>query len=257
MKTDLNVEFEARLTGEHQRMIIRWIAETARWVDPAIADAVPIVYPKTRRKRGEEKRGYRADEDLAVWRNEPAASACYRALNVAVNGATPKNVTGGRVCHIYGSSPVLPDHFTRLANLILVPKALESFTEWEPVRNVLKYRAWELYGYAGPSLDSPHRPASYPAWPVSPELEPGIRTRVMHDLTVRREKYPYYHRRVPTRRDDVDDEKPEVEWGRAVCGATREGRGCSPSGPAPCPASAACCLRVACSACCTPSRRWP
>ncbi|MDE6266992.1 MAG: hypothetical protein K2M07_06570 [Muribaculaceae bacterium] len=52
-------------------------------------------------------------------------------------------------CHIYDDVKN-PKFYTSIMNIVLVPRALAALTDHnEYVKNVLKYRAWELFGFTG------------------------------------------------------------------------------------------------------------
>ena len=155
-KTDLTAAFEASLDSASVRVIQDWVARSSFWIDPEVVRQFGPrpVFPQTRRSIGNEAARTFVGT-VALWKNEPAASACWRALGFRVNGATPRDFMNGNVCHIYDGSPSDPEHFTRLPNLIVLPRVLDKFTEWTPVQHLLKLRAWQLYGYAGPKGEPP------------------------------------------------------------------------------------------------------
>lgn len=192
---DLDVEFERTLDETSRSRIIEWVARASLWIDPDLVERFGPrpVYAKTRRKTGNQKVGTLDADGIALWRNEPAASACWRALGIPVDGATPRTYDNGRVCHIYSRSPGDPLHYTRLGNLIVVPRTLESFTEWKPVQDLLKARAWALYGYAGPSNVPPDEPKVVVEWSKPRAFGPRELEAVLRDLEYRSHTYPYYH----------------------------------------------------------------
>lgn len=163
-----------------------WIAATSLWTNPEVYRQVQVIHPHTRRLSGGEK--FRSNVDgLTVWRNEPAANAFWKAYGVSMGGSSPRSYRNARLCHIYEQSAHHPEHFTNLANLTAVPKALESFTEWEPIRRLLKWRAFELYGYRGPAGESPSKPAYVPdRWPgIKPLTESAVTATVERLKTIR------------------------------------------------------------------------
>lgn len=160
---DRNVEEIAGDKGI--RLLSDWIAATSLWTCPAVYREIQVIHPRTRRLSGGES--FRSDVDgLTVWRNEPAANAFWKAYGVSMGGSSPRAYRNATLCHIYEQSAHHPDHYTNLANLTAVPKALASFTEWAPIRQLLKWHAFELYGYRGPAGESPSRPTYVPEnWP--------------------------------------------------------------------------------------------
>ena len=137
--------------------IIDLIARMSWWVNPDVYDAIQVVYPKTRRKKGvQEKRGQMID-GIRLWDNQPASNAFWLAM-----GKTRNKIKNFFVCHIYEESVWHPDHFTNLANITAFPKSLQSLSEWKPIADVLKYHSYKIYGYKGPKNEIPTTPKYYP-----------------------------------------------------------------------------------------------
>lgn len=197
---DLNAEFEGRVGGEGLRTIAEWIASNSLWVDPRVVREVQVVHPRTRRGPQASKRSI--VDGVAIWANEPASSAIWRALGARVQQHGPSDIKNGRVCHIYEGSVASPQHFTHLANMTVVPRALESFTEWPPIGKLLKWKSFELYDYRGPEQAVPEKPEFIPmAWPGVGVLSDAAAADVIATLRKRSETLPYYYAKQPTAED--------------------------------------------------------
>ena len=144
------------LSDQNLELILDLIAKVSWWVHPNVYQSIPIVYPKTRRKKGKEERGQIVD-GVRLWFNEPASHALWLAL-----GTNKDKIKNSYVCHIYENSVGDPAHFTNLANMTAFPKSLQSLSEWKPVADVLKYRSYRIYGYTGPDDTIPTTPKYYP-----------------------------------------------------------------------------------------------
>jgi hypothetical protein len=165
---DLDADLLKLIGGAGVRIVCDWMAATSLWTNPEVYRQVQVIHPQTRRLSGSEV--FRSEvSGLIVWRNEPAASAFWKAYGVSLGGSSPRSFKSAHLCHIYEKSAHHPEHYTNLANLVAVPGALDSFTEWKPIRDLLKWRSFELYGYRGPSGESPPKP------PYVPEHWPGVK----------------------------------------------------------------------------------
>lgn len=150
--------------------IFDWIALTSLWTDRNVCRSIGVVHPRTRRRHANEE--YRTEVDgIVAWRNEPAANAFWKARGVSLSGSSPRGYRNAVLCHIYENSAHDPQHFTHLANLTVLPRAVSSLTEWTPVRNLLKWMSFTFYGYLGPAAEPIDRPIYVPPqWPGVPEL---------------------------------------------------------------------------------------
>lgn len=143
---------------EGLKTIINLVAQTSWWVSPNVYQAIQVVYPKTRRKKGlKESRGQTV-EGIRLWDNQPASHAFWVAM-----GEDRRKIKNFYVCHIYEKSVWDPAHFTNLANMTAFPRCLQSLSEWKPVTDVLKYHSYKIYGYKGPEGEIPTLPKYYPA----------------------------------------------------------------------------------------------
>lgn len=186
---DLDEKVRHSLGREALRTIIDWVARFSYWVSPDIYREIQVGFPSTRRKHASGERRGEMIQDIRVWENQPARDAFWRAF-----GDSPNRYRNYVVCHIYEGSPYLPEHFTNLANLTILPKCLDSFSEWEPVRAVLKWHSYAIYGYRGPAAVQPARPHYYPAhWPGISVLGPGDTSHVVSELKERRQRRPSFY----------------------------------------------------------------
>lgn len=175
--------------------ILDWVARFSYWIDPRVVQEVPVVFPKTRRAKPKEVRRSIVD-GIAVWANEPPGKAFWTAYGVRPASHTPSDYRHFILCHIYEGSAHNPDHYTHLANLTVFPECLESFSEWKPVRDVLKWHSYKLYGYSGPEGRIPGRPPYYPAsWPGVKEFTPDRLKQVEEVLSDMRSRMPTYYSR--------------------------------------------------------------
>src|SRR6266850_2495596 len=135
---NLDADFEADLTARGElQTVLDLVGRTSLWVDPDVAREVRVVFPKTARMRfGRDRQGQIID-GIRLWTNTPAQEAIFSAMDTSRD-----SFAGATVCHIYPGSPSSPQHFTRLANLIVVPRSVAAFTEWDPVLAALKRRAF-------------------------------------------------------------------------------------------------------------------
>lgn len=165
---DLEELLEHDLQDVGLRPIMDLVAQNSWWVSPKVYEEVKVAYPQTRRKKGVKERRGDVVNGIRLWDNQPASHAFWMALGIDVG-----QVANFYVCHIYEGSVWDPNHFTNLANLTALPKSLQSLSEWQPVRELLKYHSFKTFGYTGPSNVEPVKPKYYPvAWPhqVSPRL---------------------------------------------------------------------------------------
>lgn len=66
------------------------------------------------------------------------------------------------VCHIWDGSAYDEHYFTSVANIVLLPKVVGGFSDHcETVKKVLKYRAFELFGFKPDNEPEPGKPEGY------------------------------------------------------------------------------------------------
>ncbi|HKZ58747.1 MAG TPA: hypothetical protein VJ547_02710 [Candidatus Thermoplasmatota archaeon] len=186
---NLDAEFAADLEARGEvQPLLDLIGRFSLWVDIRVVRAVPVVYPKTARAPTGRIRQGTVHRGIRYWTNQPAEAAIMRAL-----GSRPDAISGIIVCHVYPGSPYSPRHFTNLANLFIVPRALASFTEWGPVLAALQWHAFELYGYSGPPDKARRRPPRLPRrWRAPTRLGPPGLARVIAKLREARRERPMY-----------------------------------------------------------------
>lgn len=160
---------------------MRLVARHALFCDPTVSRAVPVVFPRTARHIFGRVGDGTVVGGISYWGNQPAKAAIFEAF-----GLTSRDFTNFRVCHLYPGSAKSHHHFTRLANLAVLPATLASFTDWAPAAAALQRRSFELFGYPGPRRHTPPRPAHYPerwAAPLAPDDLPGTLRRLhwLHD----------------------------------------------------------------------------
>jgi hypothetical protein len=153
------------------------VADTGLWAHPEthrrqLSRGSAAVYPQIRRARigqGEQrdvKNGEGFDD------NSYANITIKRAL-----GMHRSKIIGFECCHIWPNSCYDARYHTVIANLVLLPRALASFSDHDPeVQAALQYRSFELYGWHPDDTPVPHRPDDYPMQWRSPEPDPGAPT---------------------------------------------------------------------------------
>ncbi len=189
---NLDERLHALMGSDGVRLVSNWIAASSLWTNPDVYRGIQVIYPQTRRLSGKEV--FRSQiSGLTVWRNEPAKDAFWTAYGVSMGGTSPREYDRAHLCHIYEQSAHHPEHYTNLGNLVVVPDALDSFTEWSPVRNLLKWRSFELYSYRGPAGVSPSRPSYVPTtWPGVKELDSEQVAATVERLARMRREHPSY-----------------------------------------------------------------
>jgi hypothetical protein len=173
--------------------LINLVGRHSWWVSPRVYRGIHVVYPKTRRKTGKERRGDVDEKGNMLWTNEPVRRAFLMAVGIPSDKI--RNLT---VCHIYGEGVRHSKHFTNLANLTGFPKALSSCSEWAPVQAMLKYRSFLLYGYTGLSNEAPPKPEYYPKdtlWQYPKDLNPQALRKTVHDLRWQATHRPQFRNR--------------------------------------------------------------
>ncbi len=154
---DFNEYFNMSIENPKIRItIIQLVVDNSLWVNPRVYNEIQVVFPKTKRRSGKQKRGDVDENGNTIWNNEPAKWAFWNAIGLNYYG-----LKNSYVCHIYEGSVTNPGHFTNLANMVAFPKAIQSLSEWAPINDILKYRSYELYHYTGPDEKVPLKPEYY------------------------------------------------------------------------------------------------
>lgn len=142
------------LDDSNKHMLMELVARTSIWVPKENVKPGPI-YPKVRRgpkeDKGREINGVRIDDNTYP--------------NVAIKKTISKDVKfeDFEVCHIWPGTTYDERYHTLLQNLVMLPRALAALSDhMEEVISVLKYRAWELYGWHPAGTQTPQKPMFYP-----------------------------------------------------------------------------------------------
>jgi hypothetical protein len=148
------------------------VAACSLWASPEIfrhlqaENGFGVWYPNVRRARenngetiGAIKDGIRLDD------NTYANTALKQALTPGYRG-----FDNCVVCHVWLNSCYDHRYHTCIANLVLLPNALASLTDFDPqAQAALHFRSWELYGWHPQDEETPARPEGYPAAWRDPE----------------------------------------------------------------------------------------
>ncbi len=181
--------------------VMRMIESTARWVDPATFNLLPIWYPEHARRSllykgnwSEPQMNTNRQTKIVVHKSEGNTNA-NKALTYAL-GLRTSGREGWSCCHIWGiddptyqeANLVVQDHrfFSCVANMVLLPTPLKTFTDSMPsVKAMLRICARNLYGWqcdhpsmhaVNSELDEWQNWKDYPeSWPrkESPSLPKG------------------------------------------------------------------------------------
>lgn len=148
------------------------IVRTARWVDPAVVNILPVWYPAFYRGMPVFKADWKTPQLLNG--KEQRREANERAnwtIHAAVGGKHP-NWT---CCHIWGYSDSTyqtkgsltysPRYYTCLPNLLLLPTPVKALTDSMPeVQQALRVCSWHLYGWTPDSADAPEAELIRSGW---------------------------------------------------------------------------------------------
>ncbi len=118
------------------------------------------VYPRMRRKRQGEQRNRQAGLDDNTYANIAIKRACGVQGKSGVRG----KIKNYNACHIYEESCYDKLYHTALPNLVLLPRAIASLTDFDKnVKQCLQYRSWELYKWYPENMKKPPtKPKDYP-----------------------------------------------------------------------------------------------
>ncbi len=132
------------------------VAATSIWVPVEKVSPEPV-FPNVKRGRAKDKGCI--FNDIRIDDNTYA--------NRAIKEAISKNIKfeDFEVCHIWPGTTYDERYHTLLQNLVMIPRALAGLTDHlDDVINMLKYRAWELYGWYPEGRDVPQKPNYYPSY---------------------------------------------------------------------------------------------
>ena len=137
-----------------EKPLMDLVAETSIWVNPAKVSKDPV-YPNIRRGRAKDKGkiedGVRIDDN--TYANKALKTAISKDIDIA-------NYT---VCHIWPGTAYDQRYHTQLANLVLIPRVIAGLSDFcKKVVEMLKYRAYELYGWFPEEETAPEKPEYYP-----------------------------------------------------------------------------------------------
>lgn len=137
------------------------IAQTSIWVHPATIKIIQSITSNPnaqwiincRRKKSNEKRRIKINGTLL-----DDNTYANQGIKICTNNiSTPNTYT---TCHIYQDSCYDPNYHTSLCNLVLLPRAISSFSDFhKPIIDLLKYRSYEIYGFYINTI--PSKPNNY------------------------------------------------------------------------------------------------
>lgn len=204
--------------------VMRLIERTARWVDPATFQLLPLWYPELARKCLFYKADWTVPQlNKGVHKQEGNLGA-NKALTHAL-GLRSDDRPNWSCCHIWGiddprfqeANLVVQDRrfFSCVANMLLLPTPLKAFTDTVPeVKAMLRICARALYGWQcdhdslATTVDTIDRwgdwtayPASWPRKPGESKMPPGV---VPLNDNIRRDA----ERRLANIRRDLSDAGP-------------------------------------------------
>jgi len=117
------------------------------------------VFPNVRRyKRGLGERRSEIRDGVRLDDNSYANHAAKLVMGLAKGGAK-----GFAVCHVWPETCYDVRYHTSVANLVLLPRALEALSDHDPhVIRCLQYRSYDLFKWHPAEVQRPTRPAGYP-----------------------------------------------------------------------------------------------
>jgi hypothetical protein len=159
-------------------LLVQLIAQTAIFAHPDTKEQVKN--GSLGRKENRPNNG--AENDTASWDNctsirnmklrGQTINGIYQDDNTRANQAIKRSILhtvkasfrdlkGFEACHIWGLTND-QRYYTSVMNLVLVPRALASLTDHsEAVKDALKYRAFELFGFVPVGQPTPKMPKNY------------------------------------------------------------------------------------------------
>lgn len=176
IELDAEKILEAALST-HENILNILIAKTSIWAHPDVHIQLiektgnPARFPNTRRARigSGEKRG-QSLETITFDNNTKANNAIKQAI-----GIPRKKIKGFAVCHIWDGTCYDERYHTVIANLVLLPRALESLTDhYPPAKKILQYRSYDLYKWHPENQNPPSKPDGYDNLPWQEIKKPNI-----------------------------------------------------------------------------------
>ena len=148
-----NIQYD-ELFKSISNQLIDLIAKSSIWVLPENVSS-KAVYPNV--KRGEAKNKGKIIDGIRIDDNTYANRAIKEAVSKSIK------FESYAVCHIWPKTTYDERYHTLLQNLVLIPRILAALSDYyEDVINVLKYRAYELYGWYPEGVERPIKPDYYP-----------------------------------------------------------------------------------------------
>lgn len=163
--------------------VLELVARTARWIDPAVAQILPVWFPAHYRKMPLYQADWATPQLVSRRRAVETNFKGQRTLDKAL-GLRKKDRPNWTCCHIWGyddpsfqtRSPTNdPRYYTAVANLVQLPTPLKALTDSMPgVQAAIRACAWHLYGWTPEPDDATDAsrirdgwlPAGYPdSWP--------------------------------------------------------------------------------------------
>lgn len=172
---------------KHNIHLTELIAETAIWANPKVHKMLcsdnesGAWFLNVRRGKKGEKKGSIID-GIRIDDNTYANNAIKRAI-----GVSRDSISGFETCHIWPNTCYNNCYHTTIANLILLPRAIASLTDFDTqIENCLKYRSYELYVWCPEGEKKPNKPEHYPNNWREPE---EFNSKIEHSLSLRRKKH--------------------------------------------------------------------
>ncbi|WP_254453740.1 hypothetical protein [Siccirubricoccus sp. G192] len=137
--------------------VMRLIERTARWVDPATFQLLPLWYPEYARKGLFYKSNWSVEQLNKGTHKQEGNLGANKALTHAL-GLRSDDRPNWSCCHVWGVDDaryqslnlVVQDHrfFSCVGNMVLLPTPLKAFTDTVPeVKAMLRICARALYGW--------------------------------------------------------------------------------------------------------------
>ena len=164
---------------KHNVHLSALIADTALWAHPNThyrqieLHGSPAVYPGIRRLRIGQGERRKITNGVGLDDNSYANGLIKRSLGFRAGQAV-----GYECCHIWPNSCYDTRYHTVIANLVLIPAALASLTDYDPdVQAALQFLAYELYGWHPSEQTAPMKPHGYPENWQEPLPDPTVSPR--------------------------------------------------------------------------------